>query len=189
MSRITITLIASLGLAAAAVPQEDVVTIPAGTIIRVRTSEPIDASNAAVGRTFKGVVAQDATNNSGHVVVPKGAIAELSVRSASKHKLTLDLASITAGQKRYAVVSSQQTIEGTKKPGIGKNKRTAKFLGGGAAGGSVIGAIAGGGAGALVGGLVGAGAGAGAQTLTQSKSVHVPAESLLAFRLEHPLTK
>jgi hypothetical protein len=51
----------------------------------------------------------------------------------------------------------------------------------------VIGAIAGGGTGALVGGLVGAGAGAGAQTLTRGKSVHVPAESMLTFRLEQPL--
>ena len=31
-------------------------------------------------------------------------------------------------------------------------------------------------------------AGAGAQTLTRGKSVHVPAESTLTFRLEQPLT-
>jgi hypothetical protein len=39
-------------------------------------------------------------------------------------------------------LSNPETIYGTKKPGIGKNKRTAKFIGGGAAAGSVIGAIA-----------------------------------------------
>jgi hypothetical protein len=163
-------------------------TIPAGTVIRVRTNETIDANNAAPGRMFTAVVAQNATDRYGNVVVPKGSPAELAVRGVSKHKLSLDLATVTPRGRTYAVVSSPGTIYGAKKPGIGKNKRTAKFMGGGAAAGSVIGAIAGGGTGALVGGLVGAGAGAGAQTLTRGKSVHVPAESTLTFRLEQPLT-
>jgi hypothetical protein len=72
-------------------------------------------------------------------------------RALLRHK---DLATVTARGRTYAVASSPETIYGTKKPGIGKNKRTAKFIGGGAAAGSVIGAIAGGGAGALVGGTL-----------------------------------
>jgi hypothetical protein len=189
MNRTVGILIASVGLAVAAVPQANRGTISAGTIIRVRTNETIDARNAAPGRLFTGVVAENVTNRSGGVVIPKGSIAELAVRGVSKHELALDLASITAGGRRYTVSSSQETIHGTKKAGIGKNKRTAKFLGGGAAAGSVIGAIAGGGTGALIGGLVGGGAGAGVQTLTRGKSVHVPAESLLTFRLERPLMR
>jgi hypothetical protein len=163
-------------------------TIPAGTVIRVRTNETIDANNAAPGQMFTGVVAENATDRHGKVVIPKGSPAELAVRGVSKKQLSLDLATVTARGRTYAVASSPDTIYGTKKPGVGKNKRTAKFIGGGAAAGSVIGAIAGGGAGALVGGLVGGGAGAGAQTLTRGKSVHVPAESTLTFRLERPLT-
>jgi hypothetical protein len=72
---------------------------------------------------------------------------------------------------------------------FGKNKRTAIFLGGGAAAESAIGAIVGGGSGALIGGLVGTGTGVGAQALTRGKSVHVPAESLLAFRLDRPVAR
>jgi hypothetical protein len=189
MNRIISIVIASLGLAAAAAPQARTDTIPVGTIIRVRTNETIDASNATPGRAFAGMVSENVTDKSGRVVIPMGSTAELAVRGVSKHQIALDLQSVTAGGRRYAVLSSQQTIQSTKKPGIGKNKRTAKFLGGGAAAGSVIGAIAGGGTGALIGGLVGAGAGAGAQTLTRGKSVHVPAESLLTFRLERPLTR
>jgi hypothetical protein len=188
MNRIVI-LIASLGLAAAAVPHSRTDTIPAGTIIRVRTNEKIDASNATPGRVFAGMVSENVTDKRGSVVIPRGSTAELAVTEISKHHIVLDLQSVTAGGRRYAVLSNQQTIQSTKKPGIGKNKRTAKFLGGGAAGGSVIGAIAGGGTGALIGGLVGAGAGAGAQTLTRDKSVRVPAESVLTFRLERPLTR
>jgi hypothetical protein len=189
MHRTLIILISALGLAVAAVPQTDRSTIPAGTIIRVRTNERIDASNAVAGQVFMGVVADDTTGGNGAVVIPKGSVAELTVKEVSKHELALDLESVTVGGRRYVVSSSLQNIGSTKKPGVGKNKRTAKFLGGGAAAGSVIGAIAGGGTGALVGGLVGAGAGAGAQTLTRGKSVHVPAESLITFRLEQPLTR
>jgi hypothetical protein len=187
MSRKIGVLIASLGVALAAVPQNGHGTIPAGTIIRVRTNEKIDSNNAAVGRTFFGVVADNAMDRHGAVVIPRGATAEFAVTGVSKHQVTLDLAAITANGKRYAVTSSPETINGTRKPGVGKNKRTAKFLGIGAAGGSVIGAIAGGGAGALIGGLVGTGAGAGAQSLTRDKAAKLPAESLLSFRLEHPL--
>ena len=189
MIRTALFLIASLGLAPAAVTQAHKAAIPAGTIIRVRTSETIDAGNAATGRVFHGVVADDAAASNGHVAIPKGSPAEVMVRNVSKHQVTLELASVTVGGTRYTVLSSQETIHGTKKPGVGKNKRTAKFLGGGAAAGTVVGAIAGGGTGALVGGLVGGGAGAGVQTLTRSKTVRVPAESLLTFRLERPLTR
>ena len=189
MNRTSIILITSLGLAAAAVSPVNKGTIPAGTIIRVRTNETIDAGNAATGRVFTGVVAENATDKNGTVIIPKGATAELAVRSVSKKQIALDLASVTAGGKKYAVASSQEVVNGTKKPGVGKNKRTAKFLGIGAGSGTVIGAIAGGGAGALVGGLVGGGAGAGAQTLTRRKAAKVPAESLLTFRLERPLTR
>jgi len=189
MNSTAIILISSLGLAAAAVPTANIGTIPAGTVLQVRTSETIDAKSAATGRTFESVVAEDARDKSGHVVVPKGSRAELLVRSASKHEIALDLASITVGGIKYGVLSSQETVHGTKKSGVGKNKRTAIYLGGGAAAGSVIGAIAGGGTGALIGGLVGGGAGAGVQTLTRGKSARVPAESLLTFRLEHTLTR
>jgi hypothetical protein len=187
MTRSLTILIASLGMALAAAPQDGRGTIPAGTIIRVRTNEKIDSNNAAPGRTFLGIVADDALDRHGRVVIPRGSTAELAVTSVSKHQLTLDLASITANGRTFAVTSSSQTVNGTQKPGIGKNKRTAKFLGGGAAGGTIIGAIAGGGTGALIGGLVGTGAGAGAQALTRNKAPKVPEESLLSFRLEHPL--
>jgi len=186
MNRIVSVLLASLGIAIAAVPPASRDTIPAGTIIRVRTNQTIDATSAAQG-VFAGVVAENVTNPGGRVLIPKGSSAELAVSSVSKHELALELMSITVGGRRYTVASSEETIHSAKKPGVGKNKRTAKYLGGGAAAGTVIGAIAGGGTGALIGGLLGGGAGAGVQTLTRGKSVHVPAESLITFRLEQGL--
>ena len=130
MNRTIMFLIASFGLVVPAVPQNRG-TIPAGTVIRVRTDETIDANNSAPGRMFTGVVAENATDRHGNVVIPKGSPAELAVRRVSKHQVSLDLATVTARGRTYAVASSPESIYGTKKPGIGKNKRTAKFIGGG----------------------------------------------------------
>jgi hypothetical protein len=71
--------------------------------------------------------------------------------------------------------------------GLGKNRRTAEMVGGGALLGTVIGAIAGGGSGAAVGAAVGAAGGAAAQVLTRGEEVRIPAESVLTFRLEQPI--
>jgi hypothetical protein len=54
--------------------------------------------------------------------------------------------------------------------------------------GTIIGAIAGGGKGAAIGAAAGAAAGAGTQTITRGRDVKVPAESLITFRLDRPLT-
>ena len=53
----------------------------------------------------------------------------------------------------------------------------------------MVGTIAGGGKGAAIGAFAGAAGGAGAQTLTRGKSVRVPAESLVTFRLKRPFTR
>jgi outer membrane lipoprotein SlyB len=71
--------------------------------------------------------------------------------------------------------------------GLGANKRTAEMVGGGAALGTLIGAIAGHGKGAAIGAAAGAAAGAGTQILTRGKTVKVPAESTLRFKLDQPL--
>ena len=71
--------------------------------------------------------------------------------------------------------------------GVGKNRRTAEFTGGGAAIGAIIGAIAGGGKGAAIGAASGAGAGAGTQIVTKGGAIRIPAETILTFKLEAPL--
>jgi hypothetical protein len=164
-------------------------TIPAGTIMQVRTNQTIDSSSAAPGHVFTGVVAHNVTDRSGRIVIPSGTPAELVVSNVSKHKMALDVQAIIIGGERYHVLSDTATVHGTKKNGFGANKRTARFVGGGAVGGSVVGAIAGGGAGAAMGALAGGAGGATAQVLTRGKSVRVPAESLLTFRLTHPFSR
>ncbi|MBL8175965.1 MAG: patatin-like phospholipase family protein [Bryobacterales bacterium] len=149
-------------------------TIGTGTSIIVRTGEAIDAKKAD-GRVFNGVVDQNVLDGNGNVAVAKGAVAELMVKTAANKELTLDLESITMNGKRYAVTADESSLSATQRDGIGKNRRTVEYLGGGAAVGAIIDAIAGGGRGAAIGAAAGAGAGAGAQVFTRGKAVKVPA--------------
>jgi hypothetical protein len=71
--------------------------------------------------------------------------------------------------------------------GLGANRRTGEFAGGGAAIGAIIGAIAGQGKGAAIGAGSGAAAGIGAELLTKGGSIRVPVETVLTFRLDAPL--
>jgi len=61
-------------------------------------------------------------------------------------------------------------------------------VGGGAALGAIIGAIAGGGTGAAVGAASGAAVGTGVQIMTKGQVIRIPAETVLEFRLQAPLT-
>ncbi len=105
------------------------------------------------------------------------------IRGASD--LVLDLRSVTIGGRRYRLDAAN--LEQRGKSGVGANRRTATYTGGGAALGAIIGAIAGGGRGAAIGAGAGAGAGALTQIVTKGGSIRVPAESLLTFRLDRPL--
>jgi hypothetical protein len=161
-------------------------TIDAGTTITVRTNEEINASNSD-GRVFSGVVDQDVINRAGNVAIPRGAEVELLVRSISKDQVALDLDSVTINGQRYGIQTQDSVVSTKQDDGIGANKRTGTFVGAGAAIGAIVGAIAGGGKGAAIGGGIGAAAGAGSQVLTRGKSVNVPAESLVTFRLQQAM--
>jgi hypothetical protein len=101
--------------------------------------------------------------------------------------LILDLESVTVNGQRYALEAESERIESQRGPGLGENRGTAEHVGGGAVLGAIIGAIAGGGKGAAIGAGAGAAAGAGVEVITRGRSVHVPAESVLTFRIERPL--
>jgi len=161
-------------------------TLSTGTSISVRTTEMIDVKKSD-GRVFGGVVDRDVMDANGRVVIPRGSAAELMVKKLSSNQMALDLESVAVNGQRYAVTAAATSISSGRRDGVGKNKRTGEFVGGGALLGTIIGAIAGGGKGAAIGAAAGAGAGAGAQVLTRGKTVKVPAESLLTFRLERSL--
>ena len=167
-------------------------TLPTGSVITIITNQDIDSKAASPGQVFPADVAENIVDESGQTVIPKGSEAELVIRElgnkgtvSGTSDLVLDLQSIRVGGRRYMV--STEDIEQRGREGLGKNKRTATMVGGGAVLGTVIGAIAGGGKGAAIGAAAGAAAGAGTQVLTRGKTVKVPAESRLQFKLDEPL--
>jgi hypothetical protein len=155
-------------------------------------NEDINSETAADGQTFDAQVTRDAVDVNGDVVIPRRSDARVVIRSASAggkikgaSDLVLDLQSVTINGTPYTLDTADVTKAG--KSGVGANKRTATHVGGGAALGAIIGAIAGGGKGAAIGAASGAGAGAVAQIFTRGRSIKVPVESVLTFKLDQPL--
>jgi DnaJ-like protein len=163
------------------------VVLHPGTELALRTDERIDSHEVVEGQTFRAEVAEDVRDDDGQIAIPRGSDARLVTRRLEGNgDITLDIQSIWVGGKRYRVSTEGTELE-NHRDGIGANQRTGEFVGGGAAIGAIIGAIAGGGRGAAIGAVAGAGAGAGTEIITQGREVHVPAESVLRFRLDHSL--
>ena len=167
--------------------------LPIGTQISVRTEENIDSAKAVEGQTYAASVSQTVRDEAGAVVIPRGANAQVIILSASRGSkftsasdLSLDLKSVSIAGQQYRLSTVDLTQKG--KQGLGANRRTAEYSGGGAAVGAIIGAIAGGGKGAAIGLGAGGGAGAITQLATKGGSIKVPAETLLTFKLDRPLT-
>jgi hypothetical protein len=165
--------------------------IPAGTQLSIRTTGPIDSHNATDGQVFAATVDRDVLDPNGNVVIPRGANAGLTIRSVnggsirSSADLILDVQDVTVNGQRYVV--STEDVQRTGRAGVGGNRRTAEYVGGGTALGTIIGALAGGGRGAAIGALAGAATGAGAQVLTKGSEVRIPSETVLTFRLDRPM--
>jgi len=164
--------------------------VAAGAELQVRTNEAIEGGQP--GQTFRAEIAKDVVNTSGEVVIPRGAPAELIVVEADSggtvgtKTLELGLRSVTVNGRRYDVKGSGDELRSQE--GLGRNRRTAEMVGGGAVLGTVLGAVIGGGQGAAVGAAIGAAGGATAQVLTRGKEVRVPAETVLAFRMRETLS-
>jgi hypothetical protein len=166
-------------------------SLPAGTNVSVRNEETIDSRKAVEGQTFPAEVTKDVRDAAGDVVIPRGSNAQIVIRSASKggkirgaSDLVMDLASVSIDGRQYELSTADLAERG--RSGVGANKRTGEFAGGGAAIGAIIGAIAGGGKGAAIGAGSGAGAGAITQIVTKG-TIKVPVESILTFKLDQAL--
>jgi len=196
MRRIKLLALAAL-LAALCSPLWAQSVVASGTEIPVRVDNGITANANSVGHVFPATVSSDVRDSSGNVAIPKGSPAELVVvkaadqnaasKAVNKNAVTLDLQTITANGHRYLLSSNNTSTSGNAKSGVGMNKRTGEYVGGGALAGVLIGAMAGGGKGAAIGALAGGAAGAGAEILTKGSEVKIPAESVLQFRLNQDL--
>jgi hypothetical protein len=161
-------------------------TIPAGSEMVVRTVDRIDSSAADPNRRFYATMERDVRDSSGNIVIPRGAPAHLVVRPAGEGRVAIDLRSVNVNGQRF-VLDTADLTNAREREGLGANSRTGKYVGGGAILGGILGAAVGGGTGALVGAAAGAGAGAAAEVATSGPRVHIPSETVLRFRLDHPV--
>lgn len=165
------------------------VTIPAGTLLQVRISEPLDIARLQDGATFQATAASDVFE--GNVLaIPRGAVLEGTVVKVKKPgalggsgELQLQITSVNMGGRIYPVATDLWTNKGPNKAGY-----TAGNTAGGAIAGAIIGGILGRGPGAAIGAVAGGGAGMAASAATNGPRLYLPAESLLNFHLSSPVT-
>jgi hypothetical protein len=167
--------------------------LPSGTEVAVQTDETIDGSTAADGQTFAADVTEAVRDADGKVVIPAGAKAQVIIKSLTQGgkikgqaDLVLDLASVSIDGRQYAL--STVDLEEKGRAGLGKNKRTAEFLGGGAAIGGIVGGLLGGGKGAAIGGAIGAAGGSAAVVAGGRKAAQISAGSPVTVKVLSPVT-
>ena len=165
------------------------VTIPAGTVLRVRLMEPLNSAQTQDGAYFQATAANDVYEN-GVLAIPRGAVLTgqvIDVKRSGELKgseeLRLHLTSIQLGGKSFPLSTDLWSSKGPNKAGY-----TASNTAGGALLGAIIGAIAGRGPGAAIGAGIGAAGGLAASSATKGPHVYLPAEAMVEFHLTSPVT-
>lgn len=164
------------------------VTVPAGTLLQIRTSQPLDPSKLQDGAVFDATAASDVFE--GNVLaIPRGAQIEGTVIHVKKPgplggsgELQLQIKSVSLGGRAYPVTTDIWSNRSPNKAGY-----TASNTAGGALVGALIGGLLGRGPGAAAGAIVGGGAGLAASAATNGPREYLPAETLLNFHLATPV--
>ena len=169
-------------------PPPPPVVVPVGTVLTIRTNEPLSTKKLQVGAVFTGSVMTPITLE-GKLVIPKGSDVHgtvTQVKKAGRFKggaeLVLSLNGISVKGHTYNIVTEYYGQQSK-----GKGKRTTAMIAGGAGTGAAIGAIAGGGQGAAIGAVAGAAVGT-VGAMTGNRDIELPAESALSFKLDQSFT-
>ena len=165
------------------------VTIGPGTLIQLRTSEPVNSKRAKDGQPVQFTLIQDVAV--GNVLaIPRGATVHGVVTEAKKAGdlggspvLALTLTSLDLGGQSYPIESDQFKVKGPNKTG----HTVGNAVGGGILG-TIIGCAVGRGFGCAVGAGAGVAAGTAASAASPGPGIWIPAEARVDFHLVSPLT-
>lgn len=171
-------------------PPSGPVTVPTGTLLRIRLSEPLDTNKVKSGATFEGTAATDIYQG-GVLAIPRGAVIQGQVVEAKSTSgelggsavLRLQVTGVNLGGKVYPLATDIWSNKGPNKAGY-----TAGNTAGGALIGALIGGIAGRGAGAALGAGIGATAGLATSAATNGPRLILPPEAQVDFHLTAPVT-
>ncbi|MDR3774994.1 MAG: BON domain-containing protein [Terracidiphilus sp.] len=165
------------------------VTIPQGTLLQLRTNESLDSKRAKDGQPVEFTVIRDVAVG-GVLALPKGATVHGVVTEAKKAGdlggspvLALRLTSLDLGGQSYPLDSDQFKVRGPNKAG----QTVGNAVSGGILG-TIIGCAVGRGVGCAVGAGAGVAAGTAASAASPGPGVWIPAEALVTFHLNTPLT-
>jgi len=165
------------------------ITLASGTVLQLRTTDALDSKRAREGTPLDFTVIRDVTVN-GWLAIPRGATVHGIVtesKSAGQLKgspeLALRLTSLDMGGNSYPLDSDEFRVRGP-----GKGARTAGNVIGGTVLGAIIGGAAGGGGGAAIGAVAGGTVGTAASAASSGPRAWIPAEALVTFHLNTPLT-
>ena len=165
------------------------VTIPPGSMLRIRINRGLDSNHIQIGAGFDGTVLTDVIAD-GEVAIPRGATVTGAVIAAKKAgafkgegELSLQVNGLTLGGQQYPLSTEVWAENGRDKTGrtVGNTVGTSAF-------GALLGAVVGGGRGAAIGAGVGAGAGLAGSAATPGGQIIIPPESVLVFRIAEPTT-
>lgn len=165
-------------------------TLPAGTVVHVRTTAEISTKNMANGSVFDALLEGDIIVD-GTTLARKGARVGCVVVSSDPGGRVKGVASLSVAARSIAGVGGNTLTVKTDSYRVeaGSTKgKDAKSTGIAAGAGAVIGAIAGGGKGAAIGAGAGAAAGTGVNMATRGDAAVIPAETLIEFSLSSPAT-
>lgn len=167
------------------------VTIPQGTLLQLRTNEPVGSKRAKDGEPVQFTVIRDVAVG-GVLALPKGATVHGVVTQVKKvgagdlggsSELALQLTSLDLGGQSYPLTTDQFKVKSPNKAG----QTVGNAVGGGILG-TIIGCAVGRGFGCAVGAGAGVAAGVGASAASPGPQVWIPAEALVTFHLNAPLT-
>jgi hypothetical protein len=165
------------------------VTVASGTTLPIRVTEALETGQTQQGQLFHGTVASDIYSGDA-VAIPRGTSvigrvvdAKDAAHFSGSSLLSIELTALDVNGKQISVVTAPYVQQGK-----GRGKNTAMKTGGGAAIGAIIGALAGGGKGAAIGAASGGGIGAGVNGVTRGEQVKIPAETLVNFELQSPVS-
>ncbi len=163
-------------------------SVPAGTILRVRLYNAIDSSRSRNGDAFVASLSVPVTVDE-KTILPKGTVVRGIIRQISSSGRLKGRASVTLALDRMEWKGADVPIDTNSitLTSADHKKRNLAWIGGSSAAGALIGGLLGGGKGALIGAGAGGAAGVGTAAATGRRQVRVPAESLLTFRLAHPV--
>jgi len=168
-------------------PQE--FTLPAGTIIPVRTISELSTAKLSNGSVFEALLEDDLKSGETVVAKARSRVTGVVVSSDPGGRVK-GTASLTVGVRSIVGVKGNIiaiTTDSYSTDAESTKKKDAVRTGIATGVGAIIGGIAGGGSGAAKGAGAGAATGVGVAMATRGAAAVIPAEELIEFRLTSPV--